>query len=149
MVRGKRAPSPRGARSVVLEEESDPVERILEKVEPHPPRSPKKQADLAPAVRVARLVSVAGAKIEIAFRGPHAPIEAKLGEGVERELVAQALKNRDAVLVEVDADAAPVIVGVVQTRIPRELVLKAETVHIEAERELLLRSKTAAIRLRE
>ena len=161
MARGKRAPANRGARTVVLEEEPRPperdaIERILEKVEPHPSsiatekqRAPKRDAEPAPAMRTARLVSMAPQKIEIALRGRRDPIEAKLAEGVDRELVAQAMKNRDAVLVEIEPGVAPWIVGVVQTRVPRDLVLKAETVTIEAERELLLRSKTAALRLRE
>lgn len=158
MARGKRAPSKSGARTVVLEEERaperDPIERILEKVEPIPSsaatqKTPKKQADFAPTMRVARLVSVSGQKIEIAFRARRESVEAKLAEGVERDLVALAHKNHDAVLLEIDESGAALIVGVVQTRIPRDVVIKGDTVQIEAEREILLRSKTAAVRLRE
>ena len=159
MARGKRAPSTRGARTVVLEEEPRPpepdaIERILEKVEPHPPsaqtqKSPKKQAEIAPGMRMARVAAMPPGKIQITFRGAREPIDAKLADGVERELVALAMKNRDGVLVEVEPGGAPWIVGVVQTRIPRDVVIKADTIHIEAEREILLRSKTAAVRLRE
>src|SRR5438874_433620 len=129
MARGKRAPSTRGARTVVLEEEArptdpDPIERILERVEPHPPsaetqRSPKKQGEVVPGMRTARVAAMPSGKIQIAFRNAREPIDAKLADGVERELVALAMKNRDAVLVEVEPNGAPLIVGVVQTRIPR------------------------------
>jgi hypothetical protein len=161
MARGKRAPSARGARTVVVEEEDvratdpDPIERILEKVEPHPPssaqmqRPAKKQAEVVPGMRTARIAAMPAGKVQIAFRGAREPVEARLADGVERELVALAMKNRDVVLIEVEPNGAPLIVGVVQTRIPRDVVIKADTVHIEAERELLLRSKTAAVRLRE
>jgi hypothetical protein len=159
MARGKRAPSTRGARSVVLEEDArptdpDPIERILEKVEPLPPstekqKTPKKQAEIAPGMRAARVAAMPPGKIQIALRGAREPVDARLAEGVERELVALAMKNRDAVLVEIEPNGAPLIVGVIQTRIPRDVVIKAETIQLEAEREILLRSKTAAVRLRE
>jgi hypothetical protein len=42
-----------------------------------------------------------------------------------------------------------VIVGVVQTRVPREVTLKASTITLEAEREILLRAGRSALRLRE
>jgi hypothetical protein len=158
MARGKRAPSSRGARTVVLEDEraaeTDPIERLLEKVEPQPASSEKqrgsgRQSDAVPLIRTARVTAVSPNKIELAFRGRREPAQAKLADGVERELVALAMKNRDAVLVEVEPDGVLLVVGIVQTRIPREVIIKAETIQIEAERELLLRTKTAAVRLRE
>jgi hypothetical protein len=158
MARGKRAPS-RNARAVVLEEEArtperDPIERILEKVEPaRPPveeETKSKSKLTAPSgMRSAHVVSMASGSLQIAFRGRREPVQAELAEGVEREVVAQAMKNRDAVLVEREDDGRMLVVGVIQTRMPRDVLIKAETIQIEAERELLLRSKSAAIRLRE
>jgi hypothetical protein len=41
------------------------------------------------------------------------------------------------------------VVGVLQTRIPRELTLKADKIHIDARHELLLRSGRGAMRIRQ
>jgi hypothetical protein len=145
--------------TVVLEQEADAPERahetldrVLEKVSPVVAPKPSAAVRAAPAppmLRTARVVSMAPGKIEIAFRGTPRSIAAELGDGVDRELVALAMKNRDVVLVEWAEGATPVVVGVVQTRIPAEISLKADKITIEAEQELTLRSGTAAMRLRE
>ena len=72
-----------------------------------------------------------------------------MAEELETEVVTQAAASHDLVLVEVSGDAVPVIVGVVQTRVPREVTLKASTITLEAEREILLRVGRSALRLRE
>ncbi len=96
------------------------------------------------------MVAVQGRTAEVVFRGEHARTLAALSEDVEAEIVAQAMKNRDVVLVErPGGDAPPVVLGVVSARRPRELHLSAETITLEAAREVLVRSGKSALRLRE
>jgi hypothetical protein len=52
-------------------------------------------------------------------------------------------------LVLVQGDTRLEIVGVIQTRSPSDIKWSANTIEIEAKRELLLRSGRAALRLRE
>ncbi len=106
-------------------------------------------AESAPVVRSARIVSMSGAEVLVALRGQREPIAADVAAEVDRELVERALASGDAVLVEQEPGERPVIVGVLQTRIPSKLELRAETIHIEADREVLLRAGTAALRIRE
>jgi hypothetical protein len=164
--RAKRAASGRGTRTIELEaapkrkakaekveRREDVLERVLEKVAPlstpraEPQPLPVRAAPAVPTLRTARLVSLPAGKAEIAFRGAK-PVEAVLAEGVERELLRRAMVNRDVVLVEWTPDAVPVVVGVVQTRTPNEVVIAGQKVTIDAEEELTLRSGTAAMRLR-
>jgi hypothetical protein len=164
--RAKRA-STRTTTTTVLEEEraparekpvEHPVDRLFERVAPAPASLPeaatKREVPAAVAsgavgLRTARIADVTAAGVQILLRGQRTPLTAQLGEGVERELVMLAKRNRDVVLVELEPGADPVVVGVVQTRFPREVLIKADKVQIEGEREVLLRSGRAAIRLRE
>lgn len=145
--------------TVLLEEEPKPepkehaLERVLAKVDPvATPAAEKRPARPAPkavpVLRTARLTGLLPGKAEVTFRGePHA-VEAELGDGVARELLVLAAKNRDSVLVEWSEGVKPIIVGVLQTRIPDELVLKGRTITIEAEDEVTLRAGPSAMRLR-
>jgi hypothetical protein len=65
------------------------------------------------------------------------------------ELIARAMTNGDRVLVEITPGETPLVVGVVQTRFPEKLELKAQEIVIEAEREVLIRAGRSAVRLRE
>jgi hypothetical protein len=148
------------------DERSDALVDLLERVE-SPPRdaidAPRASAmDLepaaevapgggavAPGLRTARLLRVSGKDVRIAWRGRREAVTAVIGDEVDPALVARALESGDAVLVEVEPDRTPVIVGILQTRIPTKLELKAATIHIEAEREVLLRAGGAALRIRE
>jgi hypothetical protein len=103
----------------------------------------------APGVRTARVQSVTGRRARIVFRGATAPIDAVIPPEVDPGVVEDALTNKDAVLVELVADEAPIVVAVLQTQRPREIRLKAATVLIEGEHEVLLRSGKGAIRIRE
>jgi hypothetical protein len=130
------------------------LERLLEQVE-SPKAAPATSAkagmasEAPPALRTARVVAMKEGSVQIAWRGRSAAMEASLAEGVDRELVARAMRQGDAVLVEADPELGPLIVGVVQTRLPETLELKANKIVIEGESEVLLRSGTAAVRLRE
>lgn len=102
-----------------------------------------------PALRTARVLAVDGKTAQIAYRGRGEGVPARIDEGVDRELVARAMAGNEAVLVEADPEIGPVIVGVVQTRVPDTLELKARKVVLEADEELLLRSGRGALRIRE
>jgi hypothetical protein len=137
------------AESVVIEEETaapaDPsIERLLEHVsaELAVPEAP-------PPLRTARVVSMAGGGVQITWRGLRDPVEADLDEGVDAEVVTRAMENGDRVLVEIDPVLGPLVVGVVQRRVPAKVEIRGETVVIEAEREILLRSGRGAMRIRE
>lgn len=129
------------------------LERLLSQVESAAPgEAPAKEraaVEAPPGLRMARVLSMKEGGVQIAWRGRTAPVEADLAEGVDGELIARAMKQGDAVLVEVDPVEGPLVVGVVQTRLPETLELKANKVVIEGESEVLIRSGTAAVRLRE
>lgn len=148
------------------DERSDALIDLLERVESPPsnamdaPRTSamdlEPAAEVAPAggaaaagLRTARLLRVSGKDVRIAWRGRQEAVTAVIGDEVDPVLVTRALESGDAVLVEVDPGSTPVIVGILQTRIPTKLELKAATIHIEAESEVLLRAGGAALRLRE
>lgn len=149
--KAKRAspPAPKEAEEV--------LERVLSRVsaEPAPPSERRERAPGAekppppPGLRTARVVTAAGRAAEILFRGDRAPTIAAVADEVESEVIARAAQNRDGVLVELVEGAPPLIVGVVQTRIPRSVSLKGVTVEIEAEREILLKTGRGALRIRE
>jgi len=135
-------------------EGSTVVERLLEHV-PASPEQATAPGPLAsestagsPVLRTARVANIDGSEAQIVYRGRSTPVTAKIDAGVDRGLVARAMAGGEAVLVEVDPEAGPVIVGTVQTRAPEAIELKARRIVVEAEEELLLRSGRAAVRLR-
>jgi hypothetical protein len=99
--------------------------------------------------RTARAMALDGRSVSLRVRGSAQTFEAELAPGVDPDVIAQAIRNGDHVVVESEADGRAFVVGVLQTRIPREITLKADKVHIEAREELLLRSGRAAMRLRQ
>jgi hypothetical protein len=151
----------------VLEEQRDDrearagkLERLLEQVEaPDAPetsagptegrvrtQTPTSAAVARGSLRVARVVSVSKGSATIAWRGSPSPVAASLAPEVEPELIADAAASRGAVLVE--DGSPPLIVGLVQTSRPRELKLRAGSVVLEGEEEVLIRAGRAAVRLR-
>lgn len=101
-------------------------------------------------MRSARLVSVDGRHATIHLRGRSAaPIVADVADEVEQELLAQALKNGDSVLVELVPNTRPLVVGILQTRVPRELFVAADEVHFQAAKVLVLKAGRAALKLHE
>lgn len=103
-----------------------------------------------PAIRTARLVAVKGRRATIVWRGGNTTaVEATIDTDVEEELLVRALRNRDGVLVEMYEDNKPLVVGVLQKRLPREVHISADEIHFDAARELVLRAGRAALRLRE
>ncbi len=100
-------------------------------------------------IRSAMLVAVEGRRAAIAWRGKSTPLEAEIAPEVEPELLTTALRNRDGVLVEIGAGDKPLVVGVLQTRVPRKIHITADEIRLDATRELVLRAGRAALRLRE
>lgn len=109
----------------------------------------KESPPVVPGLRSARLVALEDRRATVTLRGRTEPVEAEIAPEVEEALLALALRNRDGVLVEVGEGERPVVVGVLQTRLPREVHLAADEIHFEAARELVLRAGRAALRLRE
>jgi hypothetical protein len=122
--------------------EPEPVERLLDQVAP-----PSQMLAGGGGLRAARLVSLSGGAALIEWRGGATRVGAMLAPGLELELLEQVAEDGGMVLVE--DGPPPLIVGVLQTRRPRELKLRAGTVTIEGEQEVLIRAGRAAIRLRE
>lgn len=87
--------------------------------------------------------------MEILFRGDRKVTVAAVADDLEPDVLEAAVRDRQAVLVEVAPGQPPLIVGVVQTRSPKSIRLKGAIVEIEAEREILLRTGSAALRIRE
>lgn len=140
-----------GMAPVIVEEahaEEASIERLLDHVPVETPAAVPQQA-AAPALRTARVVAVRGAEVQIAYRGRGAPVTATLDAGVDRELVQRAMAGNEAVLVEMDPEVGPVIVGVVQTRLPESVEIKARKITLDAEEELTLRAGRGAMRIRE
>jgi hypothetical protein len=140
-----------------LEAKTQRIEELLGKVDVPPvsaqpvaaPRAAAAPAGLGGvAMRTAVPVAVRGRIVQLRVRGVAAEVTAELAPGVSPEVVSLAAKNGDAVVVECVEGEAPLVVGVLQTRVPRELVLKAEKIQIEGDEELLLRSGRGALRIR-
>jgi len=127
------------------------VERLLSRVsEPveAPELSPAAaQALAAPGLRLGRVVSMSEDGVMVRFRARGAPVLVDLDEGVDEALVARAMQNGDSVLVEVDPVEGPLVVGVVQRRLPEEVEITGKKVIIDAEDEVLLRTGKGAMRI--
>ena len=105
--------------------------------------------EVAPALRTARVLAIVAGSARITWRGLRDPVDADLDEGVDSEIVQRAMENGDRVLVEIDPALGPLVVGVVQRRIPAKVEIRGETVVIEADREVVIRSGRGAMRIRD
>ncbi|MBW2459193.1 MAG: hypothetical protein JRI68_32145 [Deltaproteobacteria bacterium] len=101
------------------------------------------------AMRTATPQGVKGRTVTMVVRGVADPVEGTLGPGVSPEVVALAARNGDAVVLECARGEAPVVVGVLQTKIPAELTIKAKKLHLVGEQEVVLRSGRGAMRIRQ
>ena len=139
--------------------------QVLERVE-MPPRA--RATNDVPVLRIGRVVALQGRSARVSWRDGAEPLEAKLAEEVEGELIARVVEERGFVLVEQGDELR--VVGVLQTRerAPKpaalgeavlrgravrlesegELSIKAERVEIEGASEVLLRVGPVALRLR-
>ncbi len=137
---GARVDPPEGS-APAEEAEAEPADRIL-----HSVQLPG-MATGGGGLRAARIVSIANGAALITWRGGQTNVPAVLAPGLEVALIEQTVEEGGMVLVE--EGSPPLVVGVLQTRRPRELKLSAGSVTIEGEREVLIRAGRAAIRLRE
>jgi hypothetical protein len=99
-------------------------------------------------MRTARVASVSGRKAQIVLRGRAESIDAVIAPEVDPAVITDALANGDAVLVELAKGEGPLVVAALHTRRPREIRLKAATIQIEGEEEVLLRAGRGALRIR-
>ena len=110
--------------------------------------TPKRvETEASPFVRSARLIHVGPLDVTIAWRGSNEELRALVASEVDRELLVEAFETRSPVLVERAGDETPVVIGLVQTRRPRDVKVTGERVEIRAEREILLRTGHAGLRL--
>ncbi|WP_437640123.1 hypothetical protein [Sorangium sp. So ce854] len=126
-----------------------PAEVIAAPVAPVAPASARQAQPLGAAMRTARVASISGRAASIHLRGAEGPVDAEIASDVDPEVIADAHARGDAVLVELCEGEPPLIVAALTTQRPHALHLKATSVVIEGEQELLLRSGRGAIRIRE
>lgn len=144
---GERATEPTDQ----AEEHDRSIDRVLENVQLPDRGAPRREG---PRMRSATVTVHGGrgtglpASYVATVRGG-VDIEAFLDDGVDPALIAKAAESGDRVLLEEDADLGAVIVGVLQTRLPETLELKARNIVIDAENEVTIRSGKAGMRLRE
>lgn len=98
--------------------------------------------------RSGRVLSLSGRTAMVSMRGFKNSVEVEIGAGVESDLIADAMHDGDQVLIEFCEGEKPWIVGVLQTKRPQKIRLKAATVEIEGEEEILFRSGKGALRIR-
>jgi hypothetical protein len=130
----------------LLDQVAEPPRAELEAA---PAALPAASLPAAVALRTAVPLALRGRVVTLRCRGVAGEIQAELAQGVSHELVVQAIGNGDSVLLESVGSEAPLVVGIVQTRLPDELTLRARKVHIQADEELLLRSGRGALRIRQ
>ena len=150
----------RGAREAdpaEVAEADSRLEELLDKVADAPLSQASAEASPSPAgvalggvaMRTAQPVALRGRTVALRVRGIASEVAAELGPGVDGDVIRQAVTNGDVVVVECAAGEVPLVVGVLQRRLPRELTLKANKIHIEGEQEVLLRSGRGAMRIRQ
>lgn len=132
--------------------EAEPVEAApavrIDELVPTPLPARGEAPVAAVGMRTARVTSVTGRRATIALRGRGEPVPAAIAPEVDPRVIADALETGDAVLVEIVPGEEPVVVAALHTRRPRAIKLKAATIEIEGEEEVLLRSGKGAIRVR-
>jgi hypothetical protein len=138
------------ATRVAANSAQSPLDQLLERVE-----SPKEAPSPDPSAltQPPRLALLRGLgwknehQLEVALRSGE-PLLAAVAAEVDRELLNQALLDGQMLLTEWPERGTPLVVGVVQTKPPSKVRLVAEEIELNASRELLLRSGSAALRLR-
>jgi hypothetical protein len=137
----------------VREAETSALEAFLPSPDEQPSPEALAQRTTASARRAgllsAKVVDLRGRSATVQLRGEEGPLDVELDPDVDAAVVAEALENGDRVMVEADEAGELVLVGVLRCRLPEKLKISAETIEIEAEREVVFRSGRAALRLRE
>lgn len=130
-----------GSIEAVTSEAAAPLENFL--------APPNELARVAQGLRSARVVDLVGRRATVVLRGEDEAIDVELDVEVDAAVVAEALENGDRVMVEPDERGELAVVGVLRCRQPEVLKLRAETIELEAEREVRVKTGKAALRLRE
>jgi hypothetical protein len=144
-------PEQDGAAPAHVEEEPPAAAPALDEILPTPLAEPARSHPtraVEAGMRTARVIRVSGRRATITLRGRTEPIEAAIAPEVDPGVIADAREDGQLVLVEVAEGEAPLVVAALHTRRPRELRLKAATIQIEADQEVLLRSGRGAVRVR-
>ena len=153
-VRAEAAPTVEEAPSALSDQTQEPssLERLLEHV-----ATPVENANAVlpqPLPEPARIALLLGLRwvneheVEVTLRTGRASFPATVAAEVDRGLVTQAIADRQLLLAEWPEGGTPLIVGVVHTRPPSKLHFSADEIELNASRELVLRSGSAALRLR-
>jgi hypothetical protein len=127
----------------------DPVDRLLGRVS-----TSSSPVGSVPAgdggLRTARVLSLLdGQHATIRSRTEPESREALIAPELERQLLIDAVRDGQLVLVERDRGGVEVIVGILQIKRPTVLRLLADEVEITAKRSLLFSAGRAAMRLRQ
>jgi hypothetical protein len=134
--------------------EAKQAERVpLEEILPTPVAESQSLTAVRPpkvveGLRTARVTGVSGRRATVVLRGRVEALDAQVAPEVDPAVVADAVANRDSVLVELADGERPLVVGVLHTQRPREIRLKATTIEIEGEEEVLVRAGRGALRIR-
>lgn len=132
------------------EGEPEDVAAILESVAPQPDDEAREPVAVRlPSLATGTIVRLLDRRAEVKLRGREKPTLAHVDEEVDLHLLREATDRGDLCLLEQAIDGELVVVGVVQRRRPSRVELSGDTVTIEAAREVLLRTGTAALRLRQ
>jgi hypothetical protein len=144
---------------VEVSEADSRLQELLDKVDAPPSASGEAAASASgqasvvvlPSVstRTAQPVGIKGRDVSLRVRGLDEPVVAKLEVGVARAVIETAISNGDRVVIEQAPGEAPLVVGVITTRVPEELTLRAKKIHIEGDQEVLIRSGRGAMRVRQ
>lgn len=142
------------APTLVTKNTPSALEQLLDRVD-----SPAADASVGSSPRASalpeppRLVLVRGLgwageqQLEVCLRTGD-PFSATVAAEVDRALLNQALLDGQMLLCEWPERGTPLVVGVVHSKPPSKLRFAAEEIELDASRELLLRSGSAALRLR-
>jgi hypothetical protein len=103
---------------------------------------------LPAGLRSAELVELGPTRTSVRLRGSAGAIEAVLAPEVEMAFLENARREGQRVLVEIEPGQTPVVVGVLQTRLPERVKLEGRVIEIDAKESLTLRSGRAGLRLR-
>lgn len=132
------------SQTLETDEVQEPEEGLLSQIDPPVAVA---AADFV-GVRKARLIELVGRTALVELRRGRR-VEALIDADVDTELLEGVLRENGSVLVEAEPGEEPILIGILQTKSPEELVIKARKIVIEGDEELTLRSGTAAMRLRQ
>ncbi|MCK6587705.1 MAG: hypothetical protein HUU21_35805 [Polyangiaceae bacterium] len=139
----EHTPLPGSRIDELLERVAQPTLPAIERPSTAPP------GPSSASLRTARVTRVLDNRVELRMRGTDQTMIAKIDEGVERDLLAHAAESGGTALVEMLSGQEPLVIGLVQTRLPSKVEIKAKDIVIDAEREVLIRAGRAALRIRE